>query len=129
MTGLSALWLPILLSSVIVFVASFVIHMALPWWHQSDYTKVPNEDRLRDALRPLAVLAGVARVPPRGEHHDQVDDRRIGLRAPHRGHVRLAVAALARRPGLSRWWRPAIAAPVQPPREQRQERQSSRKQE
>ena len=63
MTGLSALWLPILLSSVIVFVASFVIHMALPWWHQSDYTKVPNEDRLRDALRPLAVPPGDYMVP------------------------------------------------------------------
>src|SRR2546425_12028983 len=63
MTGLSALWLPILLSSVIVFVASFVIHMPRPWWHQSDYTKVPNEDRLRDALRPLAVPPGDYMVP------------------------------------------------------------------
>ncbi|HYS51208.1 MAG TPA: hypothetical protein VEM33_04975 [Burkholderiales bacterium] len=63
MTGLSALWLPILLSSVIVFVASTVIHMALPWWHKSDFTKVPNEDRLRDALRPLAVAPGDYMVP------------------------------------------------------------------
>src|SRR6266852_1727962 len=63
MTGLSALWLPILLSSVIVFVASTVIHMALPWWHKSDYPKVPNEDRLRDALRPLAVPPGDYMVP------------------------------------------------------------------
>ena len=63
MTGLSALWLPILLSSVIVFVASTVIHMALPWWHKSDYRKVPNEDRLRDALRPLAVPPGEYMVP------------------------------------------------------------------
>src|SRR5260370_4022966 len=62
MTGLSALWLPILLSSVIVFVASSVIHMALPW-HKSDYGKVPNEDRLRDALRPLAVPPGEYMVP------------------------------------------------------------------
>src|SRR6266513_4777371 len=63
MTGLSALWLPILLSSVIVFVASTVIHMALPWCHKSDYPKVPNEDRLRDALRPLAVPPGDYMVP------------------------------------------------------------------
>lgn len=34
MTGLSALWLPILLSAVVVFVASSIIHMALPW-HKS----------------------------------------------------------------------------------------------
>ena len=63
MTGLSALWLPILLSSVIVFVASTVIHMALPGWHKSDFAKVPNEDRLRDALRPLAVPPGEYMVP------------------------------------------------------------------
>jgi hypothetical protein len=63
MTGLSALWLPILLSSVIVFVASLVIHMALPWWHKNDYPKVPNEDKLMDALRPFAVAPGDYMVP------------------------------------------------------------------
>jgi hypothetical protein len=57
MTGLSALWLPILLSAVIVFVASSVIHMASPW-HKSDYPKMPNEDRVMDALRPLAIPPG-----------------------------------------------------------------------
>ena len=57
MTELSALWLPVLLSSVIVFVASSVIHMALPW-HKSDYPKVPNEDKVMDALRPLAIPPG-----------------------------------------------------------------------
>jgi hypothetical protein len=62
MTGLSALWVPILLSAVIVFVASSIIHMALPW-HKSDYAKVPNEDRVRDALRPLAVPPGDYMIP------------------------------------------------------------------
>ncbi|TMG77112.1 MAG: hypothetical protein E6H75_06935 [Betaproteobacteria bacterium] len=62
MTGLSALWLPILLSSVIVFIVSSVIHMALPW-HKNDYLKVPNEDRLMDAMRPLAVPPGDYMVP------------------------------------------------------------------
>jgi len=62
MTELSALWLPILLSSVIVFVASSVIHMALPW-HKSDYPKVPNEDKVMDALRPLAIPPGDYMIP------------------------------------------------------------------
>src|SRR6266545_4111921 len=62
MTGLSALLLPILLSSVIVFLVSSVIHMALPW-HKSDYPKLPNEDKLMDALRPLAVPPGDYMVP------------------------------------------------------------------
>jgi hypothetical protein len=62
MTGLSALWLPILLSSVVVFVASSILHMLLPW-HRNDYLKVPNEDRVRDALRPLAIPPGDYMVP------------------------------------------------------------------
>jgi len=62
MTGLAALWLPILVSSVIVFVVSSAIHMALPW-HKNDYPKVPNEDKVRDALRPLAIPPGDYMVP------------------------------------------------------------------
>jgi len=62
MIGLSTLWLPILLSAVIVFVASSIIHMVLPW-HKSDYPKVPDEDRLRDAVRPLAIPPGDYMVP------------------------------------------------------------------
>ena len=62
MTGLSALWLPIMLSSVIVFVASSIIHMVLPW-HKSDYPKLPNEDGVREALRPLAIPPGDYFIP------------------------------------------------------------------
>jgi hypothetical protein len=62
MTPLYALWLPILLSSVIVFVVSSIIHTLTPW-HKGDYVKVPNEDRLRDALRPLAIPPGDYTVP------------------------------------------------------------------
>ena len=62
MTGLSALWLPILLSAVIVFLVSSVIHMASPW-HKSDYPKMPNEDKVRDALRPLAIPPGDYMIP------------------------------------------------------------------
>ena len=57
MTGLDALWLPILLSSVFVFVASSVIHMASPW-HKGDYPAVPNQDRVMEALRPFAIPPG-----------------------------------------------------------------------
>ena len=62
MTGLSALWLPILLSAVIVFVVSSVIHMASPW-HKRDYPKMPNEDKVTDALRPLAIPPGDYMIP------------------------------------------------------------------
>jgi hypothetical protein len=56
-TGLSVLWIPILLSAVIVFMVSSLIHMASPW-HKSDYPRMPNENSAMDALRPLAIPPG-----------------------------------------------------------------------
>jgi hypothetical protein len=62
MTELSTLWFPILLSAVAVFVASSIIHMVSPW-HRTDYPKMPNEDRARDALRPLNIPPGDYMIP------------------------------------------------------------------
>ena len=62
MTELFALWLPILVSAVVVFIISSVIHMALPW-HKNDYPKIPNEDGVMNALRPFAVPPGDYMVP------------------------------------------------------------------
>jgi len=69
MTELQALWLPILLSSVIVFMVSSVIHMA-PLWHKNDYPKLPNEDRITDALRPLAIPPGDYLIPRPSSRED-----------------------------------------------------------
>jgi hypothetical protein len=52
MVSLSALLLPMVLSAVIVFVASSIMHMLLPY-HRSDYQKLPDEDKVRAALRGL----------------------------------------------------------------------------
>jgi hypothetical protein len=52
MVPLASLWLPILLSAVIVFVASSLLHMILRY-HDSDYGKVPNEDAVMDVLRQV----------------------------------------------------------------------------
>ncbi len=62
MAVLAALWLPILLSSVIVFIVSSVIHTVMPW-HKSDYGKLPNEDKVMDLLRPLNIPPGDYMVP------------------------------------------------------------------
>lgn len=62
MSGFLMLWLPILLSAVIVFVVSSLIHTVLPW-HKNDYSRVPNEDQLRSALRPMAIPPGDYMVP------------------------------------------------------------------
>ena len=62
MTNLEMLWLPILLSAVFVFLASSLIHMT-PLWHKNDYPKMPNEEKVLDALRPLAIPPGDYMLP------------------------------------------------------------------
>jgi len=65
MVGVASLWLPILLAAVLVFVASSIIHMFLPY-HKNDFAKVPDEDRVMDALREVDVPAGDYVVPHAG---------------------------------------------------------------
>jgi hypothetical protein len=69
MVSLAALWLPILLSAVVVFVASSIIHMALRW-HAADFKKFPSEDAVLDTLRPFNLPAGdyVAPLPESMAH-------------------------------------------------------------
>ncbi|MDP2138886.1 MAG: hypothetical protein Q8J74_13630 [Candidatus Didemnitutus sp.] len=50
MNALLALWLPILLSAVVVFVISSLAHMVFKW-HNSEYRAFANEDAVRDAIR------------------------------------------------------------------------------
>ena len=66
---ITALWLPILLSAVIVFAASSMIHMFLPI-HKSDYRKLPEEDKVLDALRAAAVSPGRTYHFPYCTHKD-----------------------------------------------------------
>jgi hypothetical protein len=48
--SLGALVLPIVLSAVVVFMLSSLIHMVLGY-HASDYSKLPDEDAVRAAIR------------------------------------------------------------------------------
>ena len=62
MIELSDLWLPILLSAVFVFIASSILHMALPI-HKGDYKKLPTEDRVLEAMRNEGVAVGTYMFP------------------------------------------------------------------
>ena len=62
MVDLPALWMPILLSAVIVFVLSSIIHMATPW-HRDDFRRLPDEEKVMDALRPFALPPGAYAAP------------------------------------------------------------------
>jgi hypothetical protein len=62
MVPLTALWLPILLSAFIVFVASSIMHMLLPY-HKSDYRQLPDEDKTLTALRTASLQRGLYVFP------------------------------------------------------------------
>ena len=50
MVSLGSLLIPILVSAVLVFAVSAIIHMVLKY-HNKDYTRLPNEDAVRAAIR------------------------------------------------------------------------------
>ncbi|TMQ67604.1 MAG: hypothetical protein E6K78_04280 [Candidatus Eisenbacteria bacterium] len=62
MVPIMSLWMPILLSAVFSFLASWLIHMMLGY-HKNDYRKVPAEDQVMDALRPFDLPPGDYMVP------------------------------------------------------------------
>src|SRR5260370_23168899 len=59
---LAALWLPILLSGVIVFIASSIMHMLLPY-HKSDVRQLPDEDKLLATLRGAGLQRAIYVFP------------------------------------------------------------------
>ena len=62
MVGLSALWMPIVVSAVFVFIALSIIHGMLGW-HTGDMTAVPGEATVMETLRGLNVQPGDYRFP------------------------------------------------------------------
>ncbi len=50
MSAIASLWMPILATAVLIFIASSLIHMVFKW-HNSDYKKLANEDDVRAAIR------------------------------------------------------------------------------
>jgi len=65
MVGVLALWLPILVAAVLAFAASSIIHMFLPY-HRTDFSGVPAEDSVMDALRGFNIPAGDYMIPHAG---------------------------------------------------------------
>ena len=62
MATIISLWLPILLSAVLVFVVSSIIHMVLGY-HNTDFAGLPDEDGVMDALRPFSIPPGEYVMP------------------------------------------------------------------
>jgi hypothetical protein len=62
-----SLWLPVIVSAVVVFIASSVIHMALKY-HKADIKSLPNEDAVREALAKANASPGVYMTPYCADH-------------------------------------------------------------
>jgi hypothetical protein len=62
MVPVMSLLVPILLSAVIVFVASSIIHMVLPY-HRNDLRKLPKEGEVMDTLRRFSIPPGDYCIP------------------------------------------------------------------
>jgi hypothetical protein len=65
MVSVLALWIPILVSAVVVFGVSSIIHMVLPY-HRNDLGRLPREDEVMDALRRFSIAPGDYIVPCAG---------------------------------------------------------------
>ena len=59
-----SLLLPILVSAVVVFVLTMVLHMTP--WHRTDYARLPDEDGVMQALRPFNIPPNDYTVPHPG---------------------------------------------------------------
>jgi hypothetical protein len=57
-----SLWLPVLVSAVVVWITSALMHMVMPH-HKSDFARLPNEDGVADALRKLSLKPGQYLLP------------------------------------------------------------------
>ncbi|HYM80288.1 MAG TPA: hypothetical protein VEY91_02625 [Candidatus Limnocylindria bacterium] len=66
MVPLTSLWLPIVLSAVVVFAVSSLIHMVLGY-HKNDYRALPAQDEVQDTLRKFNLPPGDYMLPRAGD--------------------------------------------------------------
>ena len=62
MITIAQLWMPILVTAVLIFIASSLIHMVFKW-HNSDYRMLGNEDEVRAAIRAASAAPGQYVIP------------------------------------------------------------------
>jgi len=57
-----SLWIPVVVSAIVVFVASSILHMVLKY-HRADVKSLPNEEAVRDALGKGSPAPGLYFTP------------------------------------------------------------------
>src|SRR3954468_4796080 len=61
--SIASFWLPIVLSGVLVFIASALINMLFKFWHAPDYHGFSNEDEIAAAMRKGGAAPGAYAIP------------------------------------------------------------------
>lgn len=95
MVPILSLWAPILVAAVLVFVASSILHMVLPY-HRSDFRKVDGEDALMESMRKLGIAPGNYMMPHASSPADMKDP--VFIEKKKRGPV--AVLTVMRDPSM-----------------------------
>lgn len=72
MVSIATLWLPIVLSAVLVFVGSSILHMVLKI-HRGDYRGLPEEERVLAVMREVGVDPGYYTFPHAPDPGDMND--------------------------------------------------------
>jgi hypothetical protein len=99
MVFLSALWIPILVSAAVVFVASSIVHMVLPF-HKNDLRRLPSEDEVLEALRKFDLPPGDYGAPHPGSMAGMKDPAFIEKRK--RGPIVYLTVARAGTPSMGK---------------------------
>lgn len=80
MVSLMSLLVPILVSAVVVFIASAILHMVIPF-HKNDLKKIPREDEFLAAIRQFDLPAGDYAAPHGGSAEGMKDPAYLEKRA------------------------------------------------
>jgi hypothetical protein len=97
MVSLSSLWLPIVVSAVAVFFVSFILHMVLRY-HVTDWSRLPGEEPIGDAIRAQNVPPGDYMMPHGGGPEAMKDPAFIARM--ERGPVAIMTVMPARKPTM-----------------------------
>ncbi len=76
MPNLIALWLPVLVASLVVFGAGFILHMVLPY-HRTDFRGIPEEEKFRALVGELSLARGQYAFPGMDEGGRQAYEAKL----------------------------------------------------
>lgn len=88
MEFLQQLWLPIVVTSVAVFVCSFLVWAILPH-HRDDWAKLPNEDAFRQFLKSQNYPAGAYIFPKMSHKECNTPEGKAAMKSAPMGEIRV----------------------------------------